>query len=116
MNASTPCKMSGKSIKPQLPMTEVNYLPPAEKLNQEIQLDFNGPISFKHRRFYILISIDRYSRWPAAYICEAPTSKTNKQQKSFWNNMFYSTEFHKQLEQIKGQPSLEENSDKCVKN
>ena len=38
-----------------------------------------------------------------------------KQQKSSWNNTFYQTEFHKQLEQIKGQPLLEGNSDKCVK-
>ena len=77
-NECIPCKKSGKSIKPQLPMTEINYLPPAEKPNQEIQLDFIGPIRFKHRRFYILISTDRYSRWPAACICEAPTSKTAK--------------------------------------
>ena len=72
-----PCKMAGKNIKPQLPMTEINYLPPAEKTNQEIQLDFIGPIRFKHRRFYILISIDRYSRWPVACICEASTHRKN---------------------------------------
>ena len=70
--------MAGKNIKPQLPMTEIIYLPPVEKTNQEIQLDFIGPIRFKHRRFYILLSIDRYSRWPAASICEAPTGKTAK--------------------------------------
>ena len=70
-----PCKMAGKNIKPQLPMTEINYLPPVEKTNQEIQLDFIGPIRFKHRRFYKSPSIDRYSRWPAACICEAPTGK-----------------------------------------
>ena len=57
-----PCRMTGKSIKPQIPMTEINYLPPVEKPNQEIQLDFIGPIRFKHRRFYILVSIDRFSR------------------------------------------------------
>ena len=57
-------------------MTEIIYLPPAEKTYQEIQLDFIGPIRFKHRRFYILLSIDRYSRWPAACFCEAPTGKT----------------------------------------
>ena len=73
-----PCKMAGKNIKPQSPMTEINYLPPVEKTNQEIQLDFIGPIRFKHRRFYILLSIDRYSRWPAACICEAPSGKTAK--------------------------------------
>ena len=70
--------MAGKNIKPQLPMTEINYLPPVEKPNQEIELDFIGPIRFEHRRFYILIYIDRYSRWPAACICEAPTGKTAK--------------------------------------
>ena len=73
-----PCKMAGKNIKPQLPMTENNYLPPVEKTNQEIQLDFIGPIRFKHRRFYILLCIDRYSRWPAACICETLTGKTAK--------------------------------------
>ena len=73
-----PCKMSGKSIRPQLPMTEINYLPPAEKPNQEIQLEFIGPIIFKHRRIYILISVDRYSRWPAACTCQVPTSNTSK--------------------------------------
>ena len=77
-NECIPCKMSGKSLKLQIPMTEINYLPPVEKPNEEIQLDFIGPIRFKHRRFYILISIDRYSRWPAACICEDPTSKTAK--------------------------------------
>ena len=73
-----PCKMAGKNNKPHIPMTEINNLPPVEKTNQEIQLDFIGPIRFKHRRFYILHSIDRYSRWPAACICETPTGKTAK--------------------------------------
>ena len=69
--------MSGKSIKRQLTMTEINYLPPVEKPNQEIQLNFIGRKRFKHRRIYILLSIDRY-RWPAACICEAPTSEIVK--------------------------------------
>ena len=70
--------MTGKSIKPQIPMSEINYLPPTDKPNEEIQLDFIGPIRFKQRRFFILISNDRYSRWPAACICEAPNGKTAK--------------------------------------
>ena len=41
-------------------------------------MDFIGPIRFKHRRFYILLSIDGYSRWPAACICKAHSSKTAK--------------------------------------
>ena len=71
-----PCKMVDKNNKPQLPMTEINYLPPAESNNQEIQLDFIEPIRFKHRRLFISISIDRYSRWPAASICETPTGNS----------------------------------------
>ena len=71
-----PSKMAGKCIEPQIPMSEINYLSPAEKPNREIQLDFIGPIRFKQRRFLILISIDRFGRWPAACICEAPTWKT----------------------------------------
>ena len=31
-----PCKMAGRNIKPQLPMTEINYSPPVEKTNQQI--------------------------------------------------------------------------------
>ena len=32
-----PCKMTVKSIKPQIPMSEINYLPPTDKPNEEIQ-------------------------------------------------------------------------------
>ena len=77
-SACIPCKISGKNIKLQIPMTEINNLPPVEKPNKEIQLDFIGPITFKHWRFYILMSTDRYSRWPAACICGAPTTSTAK--------------------------------------
>ena len=70
------CKMAGKKNKPQLPMTEINYLAPTENNNQEMKLDFIGPRRFKHRRFFILISKDRYSRWPAASICETTTGKS----------------------------------------
>ena len=49
--AFVPCKMTGKSIKPQLPMSEINYLPPADKSNQEIRLDYIGLIRYKQRQF-----------------------------------------------------------------
>ena len=71
-----PCKMAGKSIKPHIPMSERNYTPPAETPDQEILSDFIGPISFEQRRIFILISINRSRRWPAACICEPPTEKT----------------------------------------
>ena len=59
-------------------MTEVKCLPPTEKPNQEIQMDFFGPIRFKQRRIFILGSIDRYSRWSAACSCETLAGKTAK--------------------------------------
>ena len=49
--------MTGKSIGPQLPMTEVNYLPPTEISNQGIELDFIEPIRFKQTFFHVSINI-----------------------------------------------------------
>ena len=44
--------------------------------NEEIQLDFIGPITDNNRRFYILLSIDRYSKWPAASFCKHTDGET----------------------------------------
>ena len=57
-----PCKMSGKSIKPNISSTEVSQLPTVNKPNEEIQMDFIGPISEKNQKFYILLSMDRFSK------------------------------------------------------
>ena len=68
--------MSSESIKPYIPSTEKNNLPPVNSPNEEIQLDFIGPITDNHRRFYILLSIDRYSKWPAASFCKYTDGET----------------------------------------
>ena len=65
-----PCKLFGKNNKPNLPKLEQNNLPPLSAPNEEIQLDFIGPITDQNRRFYILLSMDRYSKWPAASLCK----------------------------------------------
>ena len=44
--------------------------------NEEIQLDFIGPITEENRRFYILLSIDRCSIWPAASLCKITDGET----------------------------------------
>ena len=62
-------KMSGKGIEPNLASTEKS-LPPVKSPNEEAQLDFIGPITEDHRRFYILLSIYRYGKWPAASFCQ----------------------------------------------
>ena len=71
-----PCKFSGKNIKLNIPKTEQNSLPPLSVPNEEIQLDFVGPISNQNRRFYILLSMDRYSKWPAASLCKTTDGET----------------------------------------
>ena len=71
-----PCKMSGKSIKPNIPSTEVSQLPTVNKPNEEIQMDFIGPISEKNQKFYILLSMDRFSKWPAASLCKTTDGQT----------------------------------------
>ena len=67
-------------------MKEINYLPPAEKSNQEIQLDFAGRIGIEHQRFFIRILKGQFSRWTAASICETPTGKTAK---TLWDNTLH---------------------------
>ena len=45
--------------------------------NQEIQLVFAGPIKLKTRGdVYILVALDRFSKWPTAQICENTDSRT----------------------------------------
>ena len=68
--------MSGKSNKPNLPYTEKNNLPPLNSPNEEIQLDFIGSITENNRRFFILLSMDRFSKWPAACFCTLTDGET----------------------------------------
>ena len=45
--------------------------------NQEIQLDFACPIKSKTRGdVYLLVAIDRFSKWPTAQICENTDTRT----------------------------------------
>ena len=73
-----PCKMSGKNIKPNIPSTEKNNLPRLDNPNEEIQFDFIGPIMVGSRQFQILLSMDGFSKWPAARCCTSTDGKTAK--------------------------------------
>ena len=59
-----------------MPKTETNYLPRLDSLNEEIQLDFIGPITENNSQFYIFLSIDRFSKWPAASFCTSMDGET----------------------------------------
>ena len=71
-----PCKLSGKNLKTDIPRMEQNRLPPLSSPNEEIQLDFIGTITEENRRFYILLSMDRYSKWPAASLRKSTDGET----------------------------------------
>ena len=71
------CRASGKNLTTQLPSTEKNNLEILSETNQEIQLDFVGPIKSKTRGdVYILVAVDRFSKWPTAQICKKTDSRT----------------------------------------
>ena len=68
--------MFGKSVKPNIPNTEKNILPPVNSPDEEIQLDFIDPITENHRQFYILLSMDQFSKWPTATLCKYTDGET----------------------------------------
>ena len=71
------CRASGKNLTTQLPSTEKNNLEILPEPNQEIQLDFTGPIKSKTRGdVYILVAVNCFSKWPTAQICKNTDSRT----------------------------------------
>ena len=71
------CRTAGKNLNTQIPQTDVNRLEILTEPGQEIQLDFAGPIKSKSRGdVYILVAVDRFSKWPTAQICKSTDSRT----------------------------------------
>ena len=55
------CRAAGKNLRTLLPTTEINRLETLTEPNQEIQLDFAGPIKSETRGdVYILVAVDRF--------------------------------------------------------
>ena len=57
-------------------------LPTLEEPNEELQMDFAGPIPFRNHVdiYYILVTVDRYSRFPTAQVyknCDTSTAIEN---------------------------------------
>ena len=73
-----PCIKIGKNLKPLIPKNKTSQLPPLLEPNQEVQMDFAGPIlDEQQKESYILASVDRYSRYPQAKVyqnCDAETA------------------------------------------
>ena len=66
------CPNAGKNLKTQLPSTEKSKLEPPKHPREEIQIDFTGNLNSKHPDSspFILIAVDKNSRWPVAKICK----------------------------------------------
>ena len=62
------CTDKGKNLKALIPKNNVGSLPNLFEPNQEIQMDFAGPVPFKKntQNNYILVTVDRPSRYPHA--------------------------------------------------
>ena len=72
------CTEKGKSLKPLISKTQIGTLPPLSEPNEEVQMDFSGPIPFKDNALfnYILVTVDRLSRYPHAEVLNNCDSKT----------------------------------------
>ena len=73
------CIDKGKNLKALIPKTQLGQLPSLTEPNQEIQMDFSGPITYKNntQNNYILVTVDRLSRYPNAetfHNCDTDTA------------------------------------------
>ena len=73
------CTKQGKNLKPIIPKQKLGKLPHLEEPNEELQMDFAGPIPFRNHtdNYYNLVSVDRYSRFQTAQVfknCDASTA------------------------------------------
>ena len=66
------CLNAGKNLKFQIPQTDKSLVQPPKTLGEEIQIDFTGNLNDKklQNNPFILIAVDKNSRWPVAKICK----------------------------------------------
>ena len=53
------CTKTGKNLKPIIPKNKHTELPPLSEPNEEIQMDFAGPLTNNNKDTYILVTVDR---------------------------------------------------------
>ena len=64
------CTDAGKSLKPLWAKGDVGKVYEPREPNECLQLDFWGPIRYLNESSkYVLVAVDRFSRWPSAMIC-----------------------------------------------
>ena len=70
-------RTASENLKTQIALTEEYRFGLLTEPNQEIQLDFAGPIKYKTRGdVYNLVAIDRFSKWPTGQNCKNTDTQT----------------------------------------
>ena len=71
------CTQTGKNTKSIIPSTQISQLPPLSELNEEINFNFAGPLdSSWGKNKYLLLCIDRFSKFSSAEITSSTSSNT----------------------------------------
>ena len=74
------CLDQGKNLKPIISKSKLGTLPKLSEPNEELQIDFAGPIGDtknNNNEHYILAAVDRFSRYPSALVhtnCDTQTA------------------------------------------
>ena len=69
------CTLAGKNLKNMCSKNDIGKIPEPKEPNESIQLDFWGPINYlKESKKYVLVAVDRFSRWPSALVCNSNRS------------------------------------------
>ena len=71
------CVKAGKNLKPLSNDNNLGKLPTVEEPNQKLDLDFAGPLPLTlGTKKYILVCVDRFSKFPSAQITSSTSSKS----------------------------------------
>ena len=71
------CTLAAKNLKTIIPNSQTSELPPFLGANEELNLDFAGPLdSYWGSNYYILLCFDRFSKFPSAKITSSTSAKT----------------------------------------
>ena len=72
------CLNAGKNLKFQIPQTEKSKIEPPKTIGEEKQIDFTGNLSNKNLQTnpFILIAVDKNSRWPVPKMCKNTNHET----------------------------------------
>ena len=81
------CTKFGKNLKPMIPFKIYKSLPPLNAPNEEVQLDYAGPLSDGDgNQVYMLVAINRFSKYLSAMLTK--TTGANKILKFLENYIF----------------------------